>query len=270
MKGEDSPPWGGMKGENPPPMGGMKGGERLVGVPAPSPSGAFHGDFEPPPENEPAAPPGGRKGYLVQLARAFLRGEKLLVLTGVGGIGKSALAAAAVRRLAWRYPGGVFWVDGRDYPETGMQLENVLAIFGHVYGAEFGQLAVARQRELALAHLRRMEAPSLLVVDNGDVASEDVWRFLQATPTPSAVLVTTRTEPEYGGCLLDVAAMTPREGLTFLAAEIGRRKNDPLWGMKVDGPAVARLQEIARLLDGHALALLQAAALARRMGLDQA
>jgi len=245
--------------------------EPLVGVPAPSPSGAFHGDFKPPPEDEgPAGPPGGRKGYLVQLARALLRGEKLVVLTGIGGIGKSALAAAAARRLAWRYPGGVFWVDGRDYLETGMQLENLLSIFGHVYPEQFGQLPVTRQRELALDYLRRIEAPALLVVDNADVADDGVWRFLQETPRPSAVLVTTRTGPEYGACLLDVEAMTPQEGLTFLVAEIGRSRNDPRWFMSMDDETAGKLLEVAELLDGHALALLQAGTMAGRMGLDYA
>ena len=238
--------------------------EVLVGVPAPSSSGAFHGDFHP------ADPPGGRKGYLVQLARALLRDEKLVVLAGVGGIGKSALAAAAARRLAWHYPGGIFWVDGRDYLETEMRLEDVLGIFGQVYGHEFVKLPVARQRELALDYLRRLEAPALLVVDNGDVAGEDVFRFLRDVPRPSAVLVTTRTAPEYGGCVLDVAAMTPQEGLTFLAAEIGRRRNDPRWVAGLGEPARRNLLEIARLLDGHALALLQAGSMAGSMGLEYA
>jgi tetratricopeptide (TPR) repeat protein len=242
--------------------------EPLVGVPAPSPSGAFYGDLEPP--RAPGAPPGGRKGYLVRLAQALARGEHFVALTGVGGIGKSALAAAGARRLAWHYPGGVLWVDGRDYLETGMRLEHVLAIFGHVYGEDFAKLPVARQRELALAYLRRIEAPALLVVDNGDVASEDVFRFLRDVPGPSAILVTTRTAPEYGGCVLDVEAMTPREGLTFLAAEIGHRKADPRWMRGIDEKTAGKLVEVARLLDGHALALLQAAALVGSMGVDYA
>jgi len=242
--------------------------EALVGVPAPSPSGAFYGDLEPP--RVPGDPPGGRKGYLVRLAQALAGGEKFVALTGVGGIGKSALAAAAARRLAWRYPGGVFWVDGRDYLETGMRLEHVLAIFGHVYGEEFAKLAVARQRELALAYLRRIEAPALVVVDNADVAGEDVFRFLRDVPGPSAVLVTTRTAPEYGGCVLNMDALTPREGLTFLANEIGHRKADPGWMAGIDEKTAGRLVDMARLLDGHALALLQAAALVGSMGLDYA
>jgi len=238
--------------------------EPLVGVPAVSPSGAFHGDFVP------GKPPGGRKGYLVRLARALLRGEKLVVLTGVGGIGKTALAAAAVRRMAWRYPGGVFWVDGPDYLETGLRLESVLAIFGHVYGEDFGNLPVGRQRELALAYLRRIEARALVVVDNADVADEGVWRFVQDVPRPSAALVTTRTAPEYGACVIDVAAMTGREGLTFLVGEIGRRRDDPGWALGVDETTAGKLVEVAEQLDGHALALLQAAALAGGMGLDYA
>ncbi|HUS81289.1 MAG TPA: CHAT domain-containing protein, partial [Armatimonadota bacterium] len=242
--------------------------EPLIGVPAPSSSGAFYGDLEPP--RAPGDPPGGRKGYLVRLAQALARGEHFVALTGVGGIGKSALAAAAARRLAWRYPGGVFWVDGRDYLETGMRLEQALAIFGHVYGEDFAKLAVARQRELALAYLRRIEAPALLVVDNADVASEDVFRFLHDVPGPSAVLVTTRTAPEYGGCVLDVEAMTPREGLTFLANEIGHRKADPRWMLGIDEQAAKKLVDMAQLLDGHALALLQAAAQVGNMGVDYA
>jgi len=242
--------------------------EPLVGVPAPSSSGAFYGDLEPP--RAPGDPLGGRKGYLVRLAQALARGEHFVALTGVGGIGKSALAAAAVRRLAWHYPGGVFWVDGRDYLETGLRLEHVLAIFGHVYGEDFAKLAVARQRELALAYLRRIEAPALLVVDSADVASEDVFHFLRDVPGPSAVLVTTRTGPEYGGCVLNVEAMTPREGLTFLANEIGHRKADPRWMLGIDEKTAKKLVEVARRLDGHALALLQAAALVGSMGVDYA
>jgi len=242
--------------------------EPLVGVPAPSFSGSFHGDFEPP--RVQGDPPGGRKGYLVRLAWAMAGGEKFVALTGVGGIGKSALAAAAVRRLAWRYPGKVFWVNGPDYLKTGLRLEDVLSIFGHVYGEDFAKLPVARQRELALDYLGHIEAPALLVVDNADVAGEDVFRFLHDVPGPSAVLITTRTRPEYGGCVLDVEAMTPWEGLTFLANEIGHRKADPGWMREIDEKTASKLVEMARLLDGHALALLVAVGLVGDMELDHA
>jgi len=102
------------------------------------------------------------------------------------------------------------------------------------------------------------------------VAGEKVFRFLREVPRPSAVLVTTRTAPEYGACVLDVAAMTPQEGLTFLAAEIERRRNEPRWVAGLDEAARRKLLEIARLLDGHALALLQAGNMAGGMGLEYA
>jgi len=238
--------------------------ERLVGVPAVSPSGAFHGDFVA------GDPPGGRKGYLVRLARALVGGQKLVVVTGVGGIGKTALAAATVRRVAWRYPGGVFWVDGRDYLETGIRVEQVLSVFADEFGGDFLKLPVRRQRELALDYLRRIDGRALVVVDNADVADEGVWRFLRAVPKPSAALVTTRTAPEYGAYVVDVAAMTPREGLTFLVGEIGRGKDDPAWATRVRAETRKKLVEVADRLDGHALALLQAAALVGGMGLEYA
>jgi len=64
--------------------------------------------------------------------------------------------------------------------------------------------------------------------------------------------------------------MTPQEGLTFLAAEIGRRRNEPAWVAGLNEAAARKLLEIARLLDGHALALLQAGNMAGGMGLEHA
>ena len=35
-------------------------------------------------------------------------------LWGIGGIGKTALTLELARRNAWRYPGGIAWVDAHD------------------------------------------------------------------------------------------------------------------------------------------------------------
>src|SRR6266496_6585286 len=102
--------------------------EPIVGVPSPSESGRFYGIFD-----SSTQPPSGRKALLAQTAQALLDGQKFIVLTGVGGIGKTALAAALARRLAWRFPGGVFWVNGADYVETGMTLDDALAPFAAVF-----------------------------------------------------------------------------------------------------------------------------------------
>ena len=49
----------------------------------------------------------GRNGDLHDLARLYSGGARVVTITGTGGIGKTALAAAFAGRFAWRWPAGV-------------------------------------------------------------------------------------------------------------------------------------------------------------------
>jgi tetratricopeptide (TPR) repeat protein len=236
--------------------------EPLVGVPSPSESGRFHGAYD-----ANTDPPAGRKALLAEAARALLRGEKLLFLTGVGGIGKTALAAALARRLAWRCPGGVFWVNGADYLESGLGLEDALAPFAAAFGQDFLKLPKEQKRQVVLGYCERLEAPVLWVIDNADVASDEVWRAARALPGRSAALITTRERPEYGGCVIPVEGMAGEEALHFLLQETVRRRNQ---GLQMDKTTFEAFARIAELLDGHALALMHAAALIADEGLADA
>ncbi|MGQ9523017.1 MAG: CHAT domain-containing protein, partial [Anaerolineae bacterium] len=234
--------------------------EPLYGVPAVSESGRFHGVYVP------GDPPQGRKGLLAQAARTLLSGEKMLVLTGVGGIGKTALAAALAYRLAWRFPGGVFWADGSLYPDRGLTLDAALDVFAARFGDKFLELPADRKRAMVLELARRTDGAVLWVLDNAEGAEERVWGMARAIPAPSAVLVTTRERPEYGGCTFSVEGMAGGEALYFLLAEMARRSPEA----ELDKKDLAALGEIAALLDGHALALLHAAALAAEEGPQRA
>ncbi len=238
--------------------------EPLVGVPAPSESGRFYGIFED------GNPPTGRKGLLARAARTLLNGEKMLVLIGQGGIGKSALAAALARRLAWRYPGGVFWVDGASYQQSGLPLDEALNVFALRFGEDFLKFNTTQKRQLVLAYLEQWDKPSLWIIDNAEVAEEAVWQTARQVGGRSAVLLTSRDKPEYGGSLLDVDGMQADEALPFLVGEVRRRKNDALWGVTLNETQLRSLFEITRLVDGHALALLHAAALIADEGLASA
>ncbi|MGC8837461.1 MAG: CHAT domain-containing protein, partial [Anaerolineae bacterium] len=84
--------------------------EDLDGLPGIGEHGFFYGEFTKPGEDPP-----GRKALLRDLAEWLwdpARRSKLIVLCGEGGIGKTALARAAARRLAWAFGGRVFYVDG--------------------------------------------------------------------------------------------------------------------------------------------------------------
>ena len=111
-------------------------------------------------------PPRGRKGLLSQAMEALQSGEKLVVLTGQGGIGKTVLAAEAARRLAWRYPGGVFWSSAAEMERLG--LEEMLNAFDNVFGPQFRTLPLDQKRDTVLGYLRNYDTASLLVVDNAE------------------------------------------------------------------------------------------------------
>jgi tetratricopeptide (TPR) repeat protein len=242
--------------------------------------GKFHGDFiGSDAEGNPIDPPEGRKGLIVQTARALLRDEKLVTLTGAGGIGKTALAAKVARNLSWRYPGGVFWVDGRNYLTSTIPLDAVLDEFEHVFGKEFLELSTERKRKQVLAYMNGLKSACLVVLDNADTAREEAMLFLQELPPRSAALLTSRVAPEYGGTIIELKAMSPDESLTFLLAEVGRQKNNLSWYLR-PGPGVKAesaladsewgdLGEITLLLGGHPLALLLAAARIRSDGITR-
>ncbi len=234
----------------------------LHGVPAPA-EFRFYGDFLP------GDPPEGRRGLLHRVVRALRRGERFVVLCGAGGIGKSALAALAAERLTGPFPGGVFWTDGAAYLDRGLDPDAALEPFAAVLGTDFLKLSRTAKRQEVQALARRLEAPFLWILDNADVADDEVWRMARELPAPSAVLLTTRERPERGGRIFPVGPLTEHEAARLLWTEAVRRgwENPPL---PTDPAAMPLLAEIARLLEGHPLALLVAAALVADVGPQEA
>ncbi len=203
-------------------------------------------------------PPKGRKGLLVQTMRALLGGEKLVVLTGQGGIGKSVLGAEAARRVAWRYPGGVFWRSAADVESLG--LNELLDGFVNVFGYEFRTLPVDAKLDKVLDYLRNMGTASLIVVDNAETIKDPaLWRFLEGIPKPSAALVTSREALEREGTHIDIDQMEPSEATRLFILESRRRKSG--WGENLTQSDLTVLDEISGHLDGHPLAIKLAAAM---------
>jgi tetratricopeptide (TPR) repeat protein len=242
--------------------------------------GEFHGDFIDKDENaESIEPPQGRKGIILQIIRALVRGEKLVTITGMGGIGKTVLAAVIAYRIAWKYPGGIFWVDGRDYLDSSIPLEALLDQFDEIFGLDFVQHPLDRKKQMVRKFINQLGHACLIVIDNADVASSELMRFISELPAPSASLITAREAPERGGTVINVSSMDSSESWDFLVREIGRRKNDPNWFKTEDeGDEVASLNEeeldalneINNLLEGHPLELMQGAAIIASDGIKEA
>ena len=227
--------------------------ERLFGLP----EHEFVGDYLR------GDPPRGRKGLLSQTMDALQSGEKLVVLTGQGGIGKTVLAAEAARRLSWRYPGGVFW---RSAEMERLGQEEMLNAFDNVIGPQLRTLPLDAKRDQVLGYLRNYDTASLLVVDNAEsIKDPNLWRFLEGIPQPSTVLVTTRESLPSGGREIRVPEMEPKEAGSLLITEARRRS--PKWGEHLSPEDLQSLNEIARFMQGHPLAIKLAAALMARRSL---
>jgi tetratricopeptide (TPR) repeat protein len=199
-----------------------------------------------------ADPPRGRKGLLSQTMDALQGGEKLVVLTGQGGIGKTVLAAEAARRLACCYPGGVFWRSAADTERLG--LEEMLNAFDNVFGPQLRTLPLDAKRDQVLGYLRNYNTASLLVVDNAEsIRDLNLWRFLEGIPQPSAALVTTRESLPCGGREIRVPEMEQEEADRLLITQARRRS--PKWGAHLSPEDLQNLNEIAGFMQGHPLAI---------------
>jgi len=197
-------------------------------------------------------PPRGRKGLLSQVMNALQSGEKLVILTGQGGIGKTVLAAEAARRLAWRYPGGVFWRSAADMERLG--LEEVLNAFDNVLGPQLRTFPIDAKRDQVLGYLRNFDTASLLVVDNAEsIKDTGFWRFLEGIPQPSAALVTTRESLPCGGREIRVPEMEREEAISLFFREA--RRSLPKWGEHLSEEELSSLAEIAGFMQGHPLAI---------------
>jgi hypothetical protein len=213
-------------------------------------------------------PPRGRKGYLARLIKAFLEDKRLIVLTGPGGIGKTVIASETAKRIAYRFPGGVFWRSARDMERFGLNefLDAFAPIVGNDLGEQedFRKQSMEAKRDQVLSYLRDFTTPSLLVIDNAELMKDNsLWNFLKIIPLPSAVLITTRQGLAYGGLEIRVDKMEEDESLRLFKAEAGGRSDK--WkriNEKKDelGPEESKeLNEILRLLKGHPLGLKIAA-----------
>lgn len=111
----------------------------------------------------------GRRRELLKLADLFanehLRGA---ALTGIGGIGKSALAFEAADRHAWRFPGGVAYVRASEF---GFNLDAALIDLARTLGVDVS----GNPARNLLAYLNT--TPCLLVLDNLERAERELPRL---------------------------------------------------------------------------------------------
>jgi predicted ATPase/DNA-binding CsgD family transcriptional regulator len=215
----------------------------------------------------------GRTRELADLRPLFLR-DRLVTLTGPGGVGKTRLAAEFVRLVRSSYPGGVWWVELAP-------LSTNSAVSNAVSAAVRGDRQPGRPASEMLAEACAA-GPGLLVLDNCehvvDQCADVAATLLEACPR-LRVLTTSREALRIGGeSLLPVAPLAvPGRGedgiddVRHLPAVqlFADRARNVVPGFAVTRENAAPIAEICRELDGLPLAIELAASRVRLLGVHQ-
>jgi predicted ATPase/predicted Ser/Thr protein kinase len=207
----------------------------------------------------PAAGFVGRAAERAEIEGAIAGGDRLLVLAGPGGGGKSRLAREVAHGLAASRAGGA-WVCDLSSARSAV---DVAAAIGGVLGVPPPASASPEAAVDALGHAVAARGPIVIVLDDSESALGAVAaaapRLLELAPA-AVVIVTTREHLALGDArVVEIGAMSEDDAVALLrerAARAGARLG------KGEGPALAQL---ADRLDRLPLALELAAARLRML-----
>lgn len=186
----------------------------------------------------------------------------IVVLVGVGGVGKTALAVDIGHVLADTYPDGTLHAALGDGPSGSADAHDVLGRFLRSLGVDQASIPVDPDERVALYRTTIDSKRVLVVLDNA--MSETQVRRLLPTSSGSAAIVTARTK-------LAGLAGVRRETVPPLAPDAGAALLEALAGDEVSDEERAVLDEVVALCGHLPLALCVAGAkLATNSSLDLA
>jgi DNA-binding SARP family transcriptional activator len=221
------------------------------------------------PRQLPATVPGfvGREAYLAELGQALVPEETpatatpVVLVTGMAGVGKSALVTHWAHGAASAYPGGQLYVNLRGHAKRPPMSERE-ALTALLAGLGVAAEQLPSRTEDAAALYRSLLAGRRVLVLLDDAPGPDLVRALLPGSATCAVLVTSRDR---------LVGLVARNGATRIqlepleldeAVELAVRS----LGIKVAGPDLPAVHSLVELCDRLPLAIRIAATLATDSG----
>ncbi len=200
----------------------------------------------PPPFQAIAPPPhlSGRDEELAQIAELLMQPGRapVVAIVGMGGVGKTALAAALAARLRTHFADGVLW--GRVATDAPL---DILQSWALAYDRDLSKITSLEARAAALRNILA-DKHALIVLDDV-VAGKPIDLLLPGAVESCPVLLTTRDRAEvapYATAILDLRELTEVSGLDMLTHLLGAET------IANEQNAAA---ELCQLLDGLPLAV---------------
>ncbi|GAA5528541.1 NB-ARC domain-containing protein [Herpetosiphon gulosus] len=171
----------------------------------------------------------GREFYLRQLAQAMASRDATestpaVVITGMGGMGKTSLALEFAHRYGHYFAGGVFWINADDTNSVRcIVLPSLDAIWRKIYHARDLKLAEWEQRLTEVQAFFNNPIPRLLIFDNCE--NEALLEMYRPSPSSGCrILVTSRNSTWSASNIhqLPLDVLEPRESCGLLQRLVPR------------------------------------------------
>jgi predicted ATPase/DNA-binding CsgD family transcriptional regulator len=198
----------------------------------------------------------GRRAELAAVS-ALLRGRRLVTLTGVGGSGKTRLAARLAADQAGRWPDGVWWVE--------LEAVSDPAQVAEVAAATVGVLVEPVQGPLRSLTAQLRDRRALVCLDNCEQVLEGAAEVAQALGRSGAEVTVLATSREPLGVAGETVWQVPPLSEDDALALFLERASLVRPGFTLDASSEEAVRTMCRRLDGIPLALELAAAWLRTL-----